>query len=356
MLRHCKNPHQTRTVRPRLQLSAVRAAVCGFEARDRTRAQPAALVRRRIGQRARSTVVRYLAPDHIEGVRSMQLTAGQVGVVTGAGSGIGLALAERLAERGLNLVLADVQDDALGRGGPARRRRRPRGPCGPYRREQGGGRSGTRAHRPSSGSAPCTWCATTPVWRPAPTRGSGRCSAWEWVMGVNFWGVVYGCRAFLPHLAGGGGHIVNTASIAGLLPGFIPATTPPSTPWWRSARTSTTRCSVAGLPIGVSVLCPGWVRTNITDADRNWPAELGERPLADPPGRSCAPTPDMRSPRVETGLRRRRRRRADQSPAASGSSRTRNSSSSRCSGGTRSASAPTRTRPSTRPGCRHDRR
>ena len=41
-------------------------------------------------------------------------------------------------------------------------------------------------------------------------------------MGVNFWGVVHGCRAFLPHLAGGG-HIVNTASIAGLMPGFAPS-------------------------------------------------------------------------------------------------------------------------------------
>ena len=49
----------------------------------------------------------------------------------------------------------------------------------------------------------------------------GPLSSWEWVMGVNFWGVVHGCRAFLPHLVGGG-HIVNTASIAGLYPGLRP--------------------------------------------------------------------------------------------------------------------------------------
>ena len=69
----------------------------------------------------------------------------------------------------------------------------------------------------------------------------GPIASWEWVMGVNFWGVVHGCRAFLPHLAGGG-HIVNTASIAGLMPGLrARATTRRSTPSWRSARTSTTR-------------------------------------------------------------------------------------------------------------------
>ena len=49
----------------------------------------------------------------------------------------------------------------------------------------------------------------------------GPIETWEWVMGVNFWGVVHGVRAFLPHLVmSGGGHIVNTASIAGLYPGF----------------------------------------------------------------------------------------------------------------------------------------
>ena len=50
---------------------------------------------------------------------------------------------------------------------------------------------------------------------------TGSLAAWEWVMGVNFWGVVHGMRTFLPHFVmNGGGYVVNTASIAGLLPGF----------------------------------------------------------------------------------------------------------------------------------------
>ena len=59
-----------------------------------------------------------------------------------------------------------------------------------------------------------------------------------------------------------------------------PRTTRPSTRSSRSPKTCTSRCSESGLPIGVSVLCPGWVRTNILDAERNWPEELGDRAAA----------------------------------------------------------------------------
>jgi NAD(P)-dependent dehydrogenase (short-subunit alcohol dehydrogenase family) len=116
----------------------------------------------------------------------------------------------------------------------------------------------------------------------------GPLHAWHWVMGVNFWGVVHGCRAFLPHLLGGG-HIVNTASIAGLLPGFGPsydaskhAVVAISEDLFHTAR-------IAGLPVGVSVLCPGWVRTRIVDADRNWPGELGDKPVIDPGASAVEP-------------------------------------------------------------------
>ena len=109
----------------------------------------------------------------------------------------------------------------------------------------------------------------------------GPIASWEWVMGVNFWGVVHGCRAFLPHLAGGG-HIVNTASIAGLMTGFAPSYDASKHAVVAISEDLFNTVKVAGLPIGVSVLCPGWVRTNIVEADRNWPAELGEKPADDP--------------------------------------------------------------------------
>ncbi len=110
----------------------------------------------------------------------------------------------------------------------------------------------------------------------------GGIESWEWVIGVNFWGVVHGVRAFLPHLiASGSAHIVNTASIAGLYPGFSPsydaskhAVVAISEGLYNSMRT-------VGLPVGVSCLCPGWVRTGIMDSKRNWPSELGAPPTPD---------------------------------------------------------------------------
>ena len=102
-------------------------------------------------------------------------------------------------------------------------------------------------------------------------------------MGVNFWGVVHGVRAFLPTMAvqPGGGHFVNTASIAGLLPGFGAVYDASKHAVVAMSEDLYTNMQGAGLPIGVSVLCPGWVRTSILDAERNWPDQLGEKP---PPG------------------------------------------------------------------------
>jgi NAD(P)-dependent dehydrogenase (short-subunit alcohol dehydrogenase family) len=99
-------------------------------------------------------------------------------------------------------------------------------------------------------------------------------STWNWIMGVNFFGVVHGIRAFLPHLiAQSEGHIVNTASIFGLL----------AMPWVSSysaskhAVVAVSEClhgelASVGSPVGVSVLCPGFVRTKLSEADRNRPA------------------------------------------------------------------------------------
>ena len=90
---------------------------------------------------------------------------------------------------------------------------------------------------------------------------------------------------FLPHIAASGqGHIVNTASIAGLYPGFAPAYDASKHAVVAITEGLYSMLNTVGLPIGVSCLCPGWVRTGIIDSDRNWPAELGERPATDPAG------------------------------------------------------------------------
>ena len=98
----------------------------------------------------------------------------------------------------------------------------------------------------------------------------------EWVIGVNLWGVINGIRAFLPHLlAQDEGHIVNTASVSGLYhhPRMGPYN---ATKAAVVALSETIRYELDddGSNVGVSVLCPSWVRTNISSAVRNLPERL----------------------------------------------------------------------------------
>ena len=208
----------------------------------------------------------------------MELTPGKVAVVTGAASGIGFALAERFARAGLDVVLADVEQAAL-----------------------------EAAEQKISETGVQTLALTTDVSDEASVQALaaaaverfgavhvvcnnagvesvadpwfGPISAWQWVLGVNLWGVIHGIRAFLPQLIGqGGGHFVNTASIAGLYPGFAPSYDASKHAVVAISDGLYKSMTLAGLPIGVSVVCPGWVRTNIMDAGRNWPASLGEQP------------------------------------------------------------------------------
>jgi NAD(P)-dependent dehydrogenase (short-subunit alcohol dehydrogenase family) len=116
---------------------------------------------------------------------------------------------------------------------------------------------------------------------------------WQWVMGVNLWGVIHGVKVFVPIMLkqGSEGHIVNTASMAGLITG-------PFFGIYSVAKHAVVALSedlyhefnVAGAKLRVSVLCPAWVRTNLADADRNRPPELlnapGERP-ASPVGQAA---------------------------------------------------------------------
>jgi NAD(P)-dependent dehydrogenase (short-subunit alcohol dehydrogenase family) len=100
---------------------------------------------------------------------------------------------------------------------------------------------------------------------------------WRWVLDVNLIGVVNGVRAFLPHMRahGEGGHIVNTASMAGMfnsLQGFAPY---PASKFAVVAMSEGLAIEVKPLGIGVSVLCPGIVRTNILESARNRPERYG---------------------------------------------------------------------------------
>jgi NAD(P)-dependent dehydrogenase (short-subunit alcohol dehydrogenase family) len=103
---------------------------------------------------------------------------------------------------------------------------------------------------------------------------------WAWVLGVNLWGVIHGIRAFLPTMLESGeeGHIVNTASMAGMIagPGMGPYN---ATKFAVVAISETLSVELTGTKVGVSVLCPGFVNTDIMTSTRNRPAELHGRDL-----------------------------------------------------------------------------
>jgi NAD(P)-dependent dehydrogenase (short-subunit alcohol dehydrogenase family) len=208
----------------------------------------------------------------------MELTAGKVAVVTGAASGIGLALARRFASSGLDVVLADVEESALGAAAESVERL---GVKSLAVRTDVSDEASVRAlaaaavERFGSVHVVCNNAGVESVADP----WLGPVTSWQWVLGVNLWGVIHGIRAFLPILAKQGeGHIVNTASMAGLVPGASPpydaakhAVVAISEDLYKALRT-------IRIDVGVSVLCPGIVRTRLLDADRNWPASLGQAP------------------------------------------------------------------------------
>jgi NAD(P)-dependent dehydrogenase (short-subunit alcohol dehydrogenase family) len=208
----------------------------------------------------------------------MDLRAGDVAVVTGAASGIGFALADRFARSGLHVVAADVDADALAAAA---------GRLSAHGTEVVTHRVDVRHEAEVESLAAAAvghFGAVHVVCNNAGVSSrsdpwDGPLDVWKWVLDVNLWGVLHGVRAFLPRLlAGGRGHIVNTASMAGLAPGV-------GAPYDASkhAVVALTEDLYLDLqarlaPVGVSVLCPGWVNTNIVDADRNWPAEQGAPP------------------------------------------------------------------------------
>ena len=212
----------------------------------------------------------------------MELGTGTVAVVTGGGSGIGLALANAFGAAGCSLVIADVQDDALAEAERSIREAHGvevlamRTDVG--KPEQVDALAAATMERFGAVHVVCNNAGVAGLGDP----WFGGIETWRWVMDVNFWGVVYGVRAFLPLIAASGdGHIVNTASIAGLFPGFSPPYDASKHAVVAITEGLHNTLRTAGLPIGVSCLCPGWIRTGILESDRNWPDELGDKPVVD---------------------------------------------------------------------------
>jgi NAD(P)-dependent dehydrogenase (short-subunit alcohol dehydrogenase family) len=199
----------------------------------------------------------------------------KVVVVTGGGSGIGLALATACAARGAVPVIADVEQAALDRALATLP-------------------EGTLAVRTDVSDA-----ASVEALRDAVLERHGRVDVlanvagvstfntmadhsldeWQWVLGVNLWGVIHTVHTFLPVFRAQGtpAHIVNTASVAGILSGvaFIGPYAVSKVGVVSLSETLAQEVAFAGDPIGVSVLCPSATNTGMMEAERNRPAGLG---------------------------------------------------------------------------------
>ncbi len=215
----------------------------------------------------------------------MQDLANKVAVVTGAASGIGRGLADRFAAEGMRVVLADVEQQALDRAESGMR---------------AAGADVLAVRTDVSDSASVDALADAAHERFGAVHvlcnnagvGSGGPSwemtlaNWQWVLGVNLWGVINGVRAFVPRMLAHGdeGHIVNTASVAGLISGAADTSYTAS----KFAVVGLTESlyhelKAAGGRIGVSVLCPALTNTRILEAGRNHPDGPVAEPAADTP-------------------------------------------------------------------------
>lgn len=195
--------------------------------------------------------------------------AGRVAVVTGGASGIGRAMAANFHAAGMQVVIADVQPDAL------RATADELGVHGVLVDV-----SDAESVAALAAEVLSTYGTVNLLCNNAGVGGVGRIATqtlkdWKWVIDVNLWGVVHGLHAFLPHLleAPGGGHVVNTASMAGMSawPGIGPYN---ATKYAVVGISETLAIELADTTVGVSVLCPGVVSTNIFTSQRNRPEHL----------------------------------------------------------------------------------
>jgi NAD(P)-dependent dehydrogenase (short-subunit alcohol dehydrogenase family) len=202
----------------------------------------------------------------------MQDLRGRVAVVTGGASGIGRGMSEAFLERGMKVVLADVEAAALA---ATVAELGARGEvvgveCDVSKNDSV---ANLRDEVLARFGAVHVLCNNAGVAGGAGgTTWEASQADWDWVMGVNLTGVIHGIRHFVPVMIEQGepAHVVNTASMAGLVHGMgIYGVSKHAVVALSESMFNELRAG--NHPIGVSVLCPGWVRTRILESERNRP-------------------------------------------------------------------------------------
>ncbi len=217
---------------------------------------------------------------------------GKVAVVTGAASGIGRAIAEHCLAEGMHVVMADIQEDAL---------------ANTARELQASGANSILPVKTDvaileeieqlAERAYAEFGAVHLLFNNAGVGGGGNAwqatqKDWDWVLGVNLWSVIHGVRTFVPRMIEQDTecHIVNTASVAGLLGGTTNACYAVTKHGVVALTENLYRdLEQEGTKIRCSVLCPGFVNTNIFDSGRNRPDHLANEAAP------AAITPEMQA-------------------------------------------------------------
>src|SRR5262250_2294337 len=218
------------------------------------------------------------------GRRAVKTFKDRIAVVTGAASGIGFALAERFAAEGMKIVMADIEGTALATAEAALRRKASAVLAVEVdvARPEDVERLANETYAAFGAAHVVCNNAGVAVIGAAHEHSL---ADWQWVINVNLWGVIHGVRAFLPRMlaAGDEGHIVNTASMAGL-------TTAPYMSVYDVTKHGVVALSesmykeaqVTESPIGVSVVAPALINTNIMRSSRNRPEALADAGKAGP--------------------------------------------------------------------------
>lgn len=210
----------------------------------------------------------------------MKAFQGKVAVITGGASGIGLGIAKRLAKEKMKIVLADIEEQSLTQ---------------TERELKAGGASvlsvvtdvskasdvETLAQKTLDAFSSVHLLFNNAGINAGTTIWESSLADWEWLLGVNLWGVIHGIRTFVPIMLkqDAQSHIVNTASMAGLISGVGIGLYKVSKHGVVSlSETLYSELKLIKAPIDVSVLCPGYIHTNFLKGERNRPAKLQNDP------------------------------------------------------------------------------